>query len=179
VAADIAGDGGVALAKRETALGTLITSSILLILAGVAFYLFFFPVLEDVLMADSWESVPCEILSSSVVTHEAESRGSSQTETTYSIKIRYWYEVDGRGFTGDRYSFMDSGSDSKPEDKRAIVSKYPTGATRDCYVDPENPSSAVLYRGYPRMLWFGLIPLLVALIGLRRITKAAGRMMRA
>ncbi len=164
------------MAQGDSALGTLISSTVLLILAGVAFYLFFLPVLADVHRASSWEVVPCEILSSRVATHGAQSRGTSRTGTTYSIEIRYRYESGGRAYTGNRYSFMDGGSDSSVKGKRAIISSYKPGATVDCYVDPEDRSSAVLFRGYPRMLWFSLIPLLIAVVGLRGILKAAGRL---
>jgi hypothetical protein len=164
------------MAQGESARGALISSTVLLLLAGVAFYLFFIPVLADVHRASSWEVVPCEILSSRVVTHEGQSRGTSRTGTTYSIEIRYRYEARGRTHTGNRYSFMDGGSDSSIKGKRAIVSSYKPGAMADCYVDPENPASAVLFRGYPRMLWFALLPLLIAVVGLRSILIAAGRL---
>lgn len=177
--AALARAGGIDLAQEGSAWGSLISSTVLLLLAGVAFYLFFLPVLTGVYRASSWEIVPCEIVSSRVVTHEGESRGTSRTGTTYSIEIRYKYEVGGRTYTGSRYSFMDGGSDSSVKSKRAIVSRYKPGSTAECYVDPENRSSAVLFRGYPRMLWFGLLPLLIAVVGLRGIGKAAGRILRS
>ncbi len=74
------------MAQGGSGRGTLISSTVLLILAGVAFYLFFLPVLADVHRASSWEVVPCEILSSRVATHGAQSRGTSRTGTTYSIE---------------------------------------------------------------------------------------------
>jgi hypothetical protein len=166
------------MTQDGSAWGSLISGTVLLLLAGVAFYLFFFPVLTDVHRASSWDAVPCQILSSRVVTHRGASRGTSRTGTTYSIDIQYRYELGGRTYTGNRYGFMDGGSDSSVKGKRAIVSSYKPGTTAECYVDPEDRSSAVLFRGYPRMLWFGLLPLLVAVVGIRAIVSAAGRVLR-
>ncbi len=85
------------------------------------------------------------------------------------------FHKDSRIYMGNRYSFMDGGSDSSVKGKRAIISRYKAGTITDCYVDPEHPSSSVLFRGYPRMLWFSLIPLLLAVVALRGMLKAAGR----
>ena len=95
------------MAKAESPWGTLISSTVLLLLAAVAFYLFFFPVLAGIHEARSWEVVPCEILGSRIVTHKGTSRGGTRRGTTYSIEIRYRYEYGDRSYTGDRYSFMD------------------------------------------------------------------------
>jgi hypothetical protein len=166
------------MAKGESPWGTLVSSAVLLLLAGVAFYLFFLPVLTRVHRARSWEVVPCEVLSSRIVTHAGRARGTTRHGTTYSIEIRYRYQRGGRSHTGSRYSFMDGGSDSSVKGKRAIVRQFKAGTTVDCYVDPSNPGNAVLNRGYPRMLWLILFPVLMAVVGLLGVVRSVRRMVR-
>ena len=104
--------------------------------------------------ARDWQAVPCTILSSSVASHDGDD------STTYSVKIEYRYEVDGREYRASRYRFQ-SGSDSNRKEKAAIVRAHPAGLTTVCFVDLRNPSEAVIDRRPHRGLWwwgaFGLV----------------------
>jgi hypothetical protein len=159
--------------KRSSAWGTIVSCLVLVALSGAAFFLFFYPVILNVQKARSWQTAECQILESRIVTHEARSRGTSRHGTTYSVHIRYKYEINGHAHISERYSFMNGGSDSTIKGKRAIIAKYRAGTSASCFVDPYDPSSAVLFRGYPKMMWFVLIPLLLAAVGLRGIIKAS------
>lgn len=106
--------------------------------------------------AQSWLEVPCWIESAELKT----SRGDDST--TYKAKATYRYEYAGRDYQGDRVSFG-SGSDNVGDFQQKAhreLSLYaggkPSGAERDpqrdtkkpfrCYVNPVNPSEAVIYR---------------------------------
>jgi hypothetical protein len=58
------------------------------------------------------------------------------------------------------------GSSSGTRGKQAIVDRYPPGAQVSCWVDPADPSSAVLSRGFSATYLIGLVPLLFLLVGL-------------
>ena len=108
--------------------------------------------------ARSWSSFPCTILSSSVASH----RGDDST--TYSVKISYRYEIEGRAYTADRYRF-EAGSDSNRKEKQEIVRQHPAGAQTVCYVNPASPNDAVLNRDPHRGLWWGAMGLLFVAVG--------------
>ncbi|MBL7646161.1 MAG: DUF3592 domain-containing protein [Candidatus Hydrogenedentes bacterium] len=122
--------------------------------------------------AQSWPSVTCTILSSSVGTHSSSDGGD-----TYSVDIRYAYEYDGVPYESDRYNFF-GGSSSGYDGKQAAVEQYPAGELRQCYINPETPSEAVLNRDFSLTYLiggFGLIFVFVSLFILFAGTRAVDR----
>jgi len=80
------------------------------------------------------------------------------------VNVFYRYTFNGREFKANRYNFM-GGSSSGYDSKRAIVNRLPPGTETVCYVNPAEPTQAVLERGFTAEMWFGLIPLVFVLIG--------------
>jgi len=107
----------------------------------------------------TWLSVPCQVVSSRVASH------SDSDGTTYSIDILYEYEHGGRMHRSTRYDLM-GGSSSGHAGKQAVVDRLPPGAWTTCHVDPDDPSMAVLVRGFTPMMLIGLVPLVFMLAGL-------------
>lgn len=124
---------------------------------GVGYGFFIHPLIQ-ISAARNWTATPCEILTSRVKTH------SGDDGSTYSVDVVYRYTYQNRTYTANRYNFF-TGSSSGYEGKAAAVQQYPAGSQRTCYVDPAEPSSAVLSRSFSSMLWFGLIPLVFAIMG--------------
>jgi hypothetical protein len=93
--------------------------------------------------ARSWVEVRARIISADLnVSHGDDS-------TTYSVAAEYTYEWEGRTYTSQRVS-TSFGSDnvgSFHQDKYAELQRY-AGTSRlfRCFVDPDNPSEAMLYR---------------------------------
>lgn len=135
-------------------LGTVFTA-----VGLIATWLILIGPLLRIQQARSWIPVPGTVTASRVVTH----RGDDST--TYSVDIRYEYEVDGRTLRGNRYHFA-TGSSSGRRAKQAIVDAHPPGKPITVYVSPSDPLDAVVERGYPADLWFGLIPLAFCVGGL-------------
>ena len=107
--------------------------------------------------ARHWPSAPCTVLSSEVESHSGE--GAS-----YSILITYEYQYNGQRYTSDRYSFF-AGSSIGRSGKAKVVAAHPPGRETVCYVNPDDPSDAVLHRGLTADMWFRLVPLLFVVIG--------------
>jgi hypothetical protein len=93
-------------------------------------------------IASTWfQPTPARILKSEVTTSPGDEGGS-----TYGVKFQYEYSVNGRSFTGTRYTF----DGSKSSDSRwahDAVAAFPAGSERVCYYDPNNPERAVLAPG--------------------------------
>lgn len=130
----------------------------LLIGLGFGYFMFGRPLLE-VWDARDWPTVPCVIQSSSV--HES----SGDDGSTYRIEMTFIYDYQGRSYSADRYDFFSFMHSSGYQGKKDVVSRYPAGMSTTCYVNPADPTVAVISRGASHNLWFGLIPLVFILIG--------------
>jgi Protein of unknown function (DUF3592) len=109
--------------------------------------------------ARAWTPTACEVISSQIVHGDETSRPD----------IVYRYEIGGRQYTANRYNFIPgSTSDSTVPD---AVASHPPGAKFECYVDPGDPSRAVInrmptlwyYMGLPFFVMFAGIPSAVGL----------------
>lgn len=125
---------------------------------GISYFLVIKPLL-NIRAAESWQPVPATVVSSQVKTHH-DSDGN-----TYSVDILYEYEQQGQTYRSNRYSFF-GGSSSAYHSKKRIVDHHPTGKQITIYVDPQNPASAVIERGYGEEWWIMFIPLVFLLVGL-------------
>ncbi|HVE41949.1 MAG TPA: DUF3592 domain-containing protein [Planctomycetota bacterium] len=143
--------------QGRVALGCFFTVFLIIGLLATLF-LFVIPVAQ-ILGARNWRATPCVIRSSEVGTHTGSKGGR-----TYSIDITYEYTVEEQRYVSSRYQFM-PGSSSGYDGKKAVVDRLPPGTAATCYVDKRNPSDAVLERGFTGDLFFGLIPMIFALIG--------------
>lgn len=129
------------------------------LLAGLGFsYVVFVRPVAQVLAARNWRETPCVILSSRVRTH------SGSDGATYSVQVLYSYVIDGMEYRSSRYSFM-GGSSSGYESKAAVVRRYAPGTCTVCYVNPADPTDAVLVREFTGEMWLGLIPLAFVAVG--------------
>lgn len=107
------------------------------------------PILKVVSSGD-WPQVRCEISRSDVESH------SSSDGTTYSVEIEFRYEYEGVSYNGGSYNFSDMSS-SGSEGKRKITRQYPVGSEHRCWVNPSDPTEAVLSRDLPGIVYF-IIP---------------------
>jgi hypothetical protein len=125
----------------------------------LAFYFLFMVPVFRVVAAIGWQETPCTIVSSEVETH------AGDDGSTYSVRIVYNYDFDGRHYESDRYKFM-IGSSSGRSGKQAVVDRYPPGSKSVCYVNPSDPTQAVINRDFTADMLFGLLPLIFLAIGL-------------
>ncbi len=70
------------------------------------------------------------------------------------------------------------GSSSGHRGKQAIVDSLPPGTRTVCYVNPEQPSEAVLKKGVPWEILFGLIPLVFVIFGVAGLRYAVRQIQR-
>jgi hypothetical protein len=112
-----------------------------------------------VLLATGWQETPCVVLHSRVQAHEGDE------STNYSIDILFEYEIDEQTYRSSRYSFFTvSGSGRKS--KKNVVKQYPPGKEAVCYVNPSEPTDAVIHRGFTWSMLLALIPVPFVAIGL-------------
>jgi hypothetical protein len=126
--------------------------------AAGAWFLLWRPV-SRLVASRSWTEMECTVLSSQVATV------SGSDGDTYKIDIHYTWTLGGRIYESNRYDFM-IGSSSGTQGKQAVVDRYPPGARVPCWIDPADPSSAVLSRGLSPVYLIGLVPVLFLAVGL-------------
>jgi hypothetical protein len=90
----------------------------------------------------NWEETPAKIVDSKL---ESDSDGN----TTYRAAAQYEYTYCGRQYTGDRVEIHGSGDSIgsfQQQAHRELSEHQKSGRPFRCYVNPANPSEAVLYR---------------------------------
>jgi hypothetical protein len=136
----------------------IVFSVFALIGGGVLYPLGIRPALKA-LNAEKWQQTPCKIISGEVESHRGSKGGH-----TYSVKIIYEYQFADGTYRGNKYYFT-GGSSSGYKNKARIVDEYKTAANPVCFVNPENPSEAVLVRGFRAELLLGFFPMIFLFIG--------------
>lgn len=140
--------------------GCLIFFFGIFLLAGLGFSSFFVRGAWRAVEARSWTETPCTLLESAVRSHSSSDGGD-----TYSIAVVYTYVVGGREHRSERYNFL-GGSSSAHKSKAEWVTAHPAGTRTVCWVNPANPTEAVLDRGLSWEYLIVLVPGLFVAVGL-------------
>jgi hypothetical protein len=106
----------------------------------------------------SWPKVDCVITQSSVSDNKVPSAPN------YRLKVAFRYSFQGQAHSGNLLSANYSGSDDYYKAQK-LLDAYPVGSHRFCYVDPGQPSQAVLQKDSLAAGFFLIIPLVFILIG--------------
>lgn len=117
-----------------------ILASLGVLIAGVAL-----PGLDNQL--GGWDTVPCEITRSLVVTREVEEPWGNTTRTreTHAVEIAYVYDYSGEQYESSRITPDPEAYQSMDEAKaEAMVERYPAGAKVTALVNPAKPSESAL-----------------------------------
>jgi hypothetical protein len=83
---------------------------------------------------------------------------------TYWPEVVYRYEVEGITYRSNTINASDVGSPWY-YGARGIVRRYPPGTVTTCYVNPSDPSEAVLVRALSVTQWFGVWPVVLIVMG--------------
>ena len=137
------------LDRRAALMGLGIVAALLL---GAALAFTYFMYLRPLLQsraAQAWAQVPCRILQNNLVTHQGSKGGVS-----YDLDVNYTYTFAGRQYASSAYDFT-VGSTNNYNWWAAGASRFPAGRPALCYVDPQNPATAVLVGDFDRnpVIW--------------------------
>ncbi|MCV6547817.1 MAG: DUF3592 domain-containing protein [Cohaesibacter sp.] len=146
-----------------------------LLLAGLAFLSLGILLVQDAKDARNWPNVDAKILSSSIATVK---QTKGRKKTFHYPNVLYQYEKDGKLIEDDRLSMSDMGY-AKIADAKAILEDYPKGSIHPVYLDPDNPSVAILRPGEDSIatfaLWFGVGFLVVGIFAWWGLPKVAAK----
>ena len=104
----------------------------------------------------NWTETTCTILESRVDQRKI----GADVKREYNFGVLYGYSYGNQAYVSERYSLRGAPWSSSESRSQKRMDKFPVGSTCPCYVDPADPSSAVLKLdskapGYS--LWFPLI----------------------
>lgn len=140
-----------------------------LLIGSVGTYFFLVLALQEHFAVQKWVETPCVILESKF----------QRDDKQFKVNVTYEYEVAGELFQGNQFR-----SPNHIEKERISRSdkhwreQLKKGNRTVCYVDPDDPSSAVLDRKFSYFMLLGAIPLVFVAIGLGGLI-AAPRMIAA
>jgi hypothetical protein len=125
-----------------------------------------------------WEQVPGTVESTSV---------EDVWDTTgdrYDAQIVYTYDVDGTTYEGDQIDLRGSVYAGNRDDADELLAPYPAGESVMVYVDPADPTRAVLDRNMPGAIWAiagtGVMLILLSLgLGIRYLTSQSQKSQQA
>ncbi|MGV3660361.1 MAG: DUF3592 domain-containing protein [Prosthecobacter sp.] len=146
--------------------GCMVLFGMPFILAGLAIgWFLYLPAIHSWWSARGWEQVPCWI-------EKADMESSrSKNSTTYNTKARFRYVFDGRTFHSEEVSLLGGGSDNVgtfQQEAFAQIRPY-QGLEKPfrCFVNPERPQQAVLFRDlrWGLLLMMSLFPMVFPLAG--------------
>ena len=123
-----------------------------LVFLSVGLSVFYFNGLKPYLQkrqSTNWPTTKCEITQAKLEEH----RGDDST--SYTADFRYRFNVNGRPYSGQRYSFADEPG-SRTEAKRQLKA-FPRGSTQECFYNPEDPADCVLDRTNQDQGWESFI----------------------
>lgn len=160
--AESLGDKATVRRKGRSRMVAVIVGLVLL-LAGLGVGFALWPWMTGPVRARSFSPVTATVVSSTVRRHES-TDSDGHHSITWKLDILYSYEVDGRSYLSNRYGFI-GGSSSGYDGKNDIAQSLPPGSTVTAWVDPSDPTRAVLERGFTALHLLGLLPLLLVLLG--------------
>ena len=122
---------------------------------------------QRALVMDDWVETPCEIVFSEIDDGERNQKGFPK----YVLRVEYHYDFGEKAFTGTKVRRLPTeGSDLKKIAKK--LEQYPSGSTTVCFVDPEDPETAVLKKDTKGSLYSIWFPCVFVIGGLGMIVTA-------
>lgn len=125
--------------------------SVLLLIGGVAFIVWPAGYVIDHARIASWEEKECLI--DSFWFEQPENSGYHQ------LHVRFYYRHDDVGYTSENLS-LDVMDYMHTADAGPLVSELTPGSEHTCYVNPEKPHQAILFKPMGLQVfiwWFGLL----------------------
>ena len=119
------------------------------------------------MQSENWDKGTATIISSEIEKTESKSKdaqGFTQTSTSYSVRVKCSYTVEGSNYEGNTVGFGTM-SHNERSDAQEELKSYPQGKTIDVYYDPENPSDSVLKKGVFWPMYIVIVVMVIMLIG--------------
>lgn len=95
-----------------------------------------------------WQEVPCVIREIGVERHTLRGSRSTRSSTAYGPKVEYEYSYGNQTYTSQVFWFSHRLLNTK-EEVQQLIAGYEVGGISTCWVNPKQPTDAVLNRDNP------------------------------
>jgi hypothetical protein len=130
---------------------------VIYLLAGLGFALLGADRLYLSRISGTWPTASATIVSSDVQTSQDDT--SLKPRVTFSLQIKYQYQVGATTYTGNTFSY--DGSETLSSNASQVALAFPTGQRLQIHYDPANPATSVIFAGTQ-----GVMPLAFLAFGL-------------
>jgi len=128
----------------------LFAGAIFVIVGYLVAYVMGLPLIEQAKASSKWPTTSGLVLKSKVSSH----RSNNSSSSTYSAKVSYQYQVEGKKFESEMVWFGGDVSTSNKSMVRETVKKYPVDQKVIVHYNPEDPEIAVLEPGVFKTTYF-------------------------
>ncbi len=102
-----------------------------------------------------WKETPCLVILSKI-----KERSAKNISAEFSLNVEYIYDFEGKSYSSKFHTPRASkwGSSKKPVE--SLIEQYPEGEKAICYVNPDDPSQAILKhdsKGAGYSIWFPML----------------------
>ena len=150
---------------------------VLTLVFGGIFLYFLVPDIVANLAAARWTLSSCRILASSVGSERLIDQPDEPQRTLYRLNVTYSYETAAGSQRSTRYRFIDPFTDNRPA-AESMAAQYSPGAVVPCYVDPDDPTQAVLDRRLSPFMLIVLLPAAIASLGVWSLAELCVEVLR-
>jgi len=140
---------------------------LMLAVAGAVFTVVLWKAWQRAEETRRWTEVPCKVLSSQLKSEQA----SPNSPVKHRVIVRYEYPWQGRTWTSERIRRVD-GVKSDFSVAEELRERYARGQQTVCFVNPADPSVAILEHDTRAALYTLWFPLLFVIGGLRMMWSA-------
>lgn len=120
-----------------------------IIVLGMSYY-----VESRILTTENWIQTSCTIVNSEMHPIVVD-RGLDKS--THKVDIFYRYQFKEKEYESHNYSM--GGNKMRAEKAQRVITRYPSGVQRACYINPKDPKEAILYQGSQNVFSWLRIPL--------------------
>lgn len=118
----------------------------------------------------NWTTCTCQIRLAEIKTHTSRRRSSSghsrRTRTTFSPHVAFDYSVDGKTYSSEQFWFGTTNFSDRTKVEKMMAS-FAAGNSASCFVNPADPTDAVLTRELFDENSYGWIaPAIMACVGI-------------
>lgn len=118
----------------------------------------------------SWTTCPCQIRVADVESHTSRRRSSTghrrRTRTSYSPHVVFEYSVNGQSYTSEQFWFGTTNFSDRTKVEK-IVEPFAAGSQATCFVNPADPTDAVLTRDlFDKGSYGWVAPAIMACVGI-------------
>lgn len=118
-----------------------------ILLAGLAWSLYWLPGAYRAISASGWEEVPAKMLACEMTTRQEErvdSRRRRYMVTIADISVRFSYQVAGKDHESNRFSLHSEVGELDESGGKYFLENYRVGAEVTAHYNPRDPTQAVL-----------------------------------